>query len=172
MITDLFSRSFFLFAPSDGHPSSSPSLSTFLPLSPPRKVLCSVEQSAQHSSWGRAVSGWISPQSSGRKFLPKISVKKGQIRPTTRFGFRQRGLLAKGPFQKNPFSRDSRELRDSRETPDCGKQRRIRPFLEVLENLEIDASSEKTPFVMIPFSGPEFPRRAPDYSSNLCPPKI
>ena len=38
----------------------------------------------------------------------------------------------KGSFQKSPFSRGSR---DSRELPDCGKQRGIRPFsnLEILE---------------------------------------
>ena len=44
-------------------------------------------------------------------------------------GFGKRGLLEKGSFQKSPFSRDSRDSRDS--------------------------SSEKTPFVMTPFSGPE-----------------
>ena len=61
------------------------------------------------------------------------------------FGFGKRGLLEKGSFQKGPFSRDSgesRDFRDSREPPDCGKQRRIRPFsrdsrefrdLEILE---------------------------------------
>ena len=40
-----FHASFFffsLFAAFAGHPSSSPSLRTFLPFSPPRKVLCSV----------------------------------------------------------------------------------------------------------------------------------
>ena len=37
----------------------------------------------------------------------------------------KRGLLENGSFQKSPFSRDSREFRDSR---DCGKQRRFRPF--------------------------------------------
>ena len=55
-------------------------------------------------------------------------------------GFRKRGLLEKGSSQKSPFSRDSREFRDSRdfrEPSDCGKQRRIRHFLEILENLEI-----------------------------------
>ena len=48
-----------------------------------------------------------------------------------RIGFGKRGLLEKGSFQKSPFSRDSREFRDSRDfrgPPDCGKQRRIQPF--------------------------------------------
>ena len=59
----------------------------------------------------------------------------------------KRGLLEKGSLQKNPFSTDPRkfrEFRDSREPPDCGKQRRIQPFsresresLEILEILEI-----------------------------------
>ena len=40
----------------------------------------------------------------------------------------KKGLLEKGSFQKSPFSRDSREVGDSREPTDCGKQRRIRPF--------------------------------------------
>ena len=50
---------------------------------------------------------------------------------STLFGFGKRGLLEKGSFQKSPFSRDSREFRDSRdfrEPPDCGNQRKIRPF--------------------------------------------
>ena len=41
------------------------------------------------------------------------------------FGFGKRGLLEKGSFQKSPSSRDSR---DSREPPDYGKLRSIRPF--------------------------------------------
>ena len=77
-------------------------------------------------------------------------------------GFGKRGLLEKGSYQKSPFSRDSREFRDfrdSRETPDSGKQRRIRPFSrESRESRNFrdsrDSSSEKTPFVMTPFSGP------------------
>ena len=55
-------------------------------------------------------------------------------------GFGKRGLLEKGSFQKSPFSRDSREFRDSgdsREPPDCGKQGEFDHFLEILENLEI-----------------------------------
>ena len=46
-------------------------------------------------------------------------------------GFGKRGLLEKGSFQESPFSSDSREFRDSRdsrEPPDSGKQRRIQPF--------------------------------------------
>ena len=73
----VFTRPFFLFAPFAGHPSSSPFLDTFSPFSPPRKVLCSVEQRAQHKAWRGAVWGWTPPQSSGRKFLPEICVKKG-----------------------------------------------------------------------------------------------
>ena len=41
-----------------------------------------------------------------------------------KIGFGKRGLLEKGSFQKSPFSRDSREFRDSRDfrgPPDCGK---------------------------------------------------
>ena len=49
------------------------------PIFPPQKVLCSVERRAQHRAWWGAVSGWTSAQSSGRKFLPEICVKKGQI---------------------------------------------------------------------------------------------
>ena len=77
--TDLFSRVLFSFLP--------PLLATplppliwapFSPFSPPRKVLCSVEQRPQHTAWRGAVSGWTSSESSGRKFLPEICVKKGQ----------------------------------------------------------------------------------------------
>ena len=46
--------------------------------------------------------------------------------------------------------------------PDCGKQRRIRPFPRDSREFRDfrdsrDSSSEKTPFVMTPFSGPEVP---------------
>ena len=74
-----FHASFFPFCPLAGHPSSSLFLCTFSPIYPPRKVLCSVEQSSQHSACRGAVSGWTSPQSPGRKFLPEICVKKGQV---------------------------------------------------------------------------------------------
>ena len=75
-------------------------------------------------------------------------------------GFGKRGLLEKGSFQKSPFSRDSRELRDlrdSRERQDSGKQRRIRPFSRDSREFRDlrESSSEKTPFVMTPFSGPD-----------------
>ena len=35
---------------------------------------------------------------------------------------RKRGLLEKGSSQKSPFSRDSRELRDFRESPNSGNK--------------------------------------------------
>ena len=63
-------------------------------------------------------------------------------------------------MQKSPFSRDSREFRDSRdfgEPPDCGKQRRIRSISRDSRDFRDSRdSSRKTPFVMTPFSGPEF----------------
>ena len=69
--------------------------------------------------------------------------------------------MEKGSFQKSPFSRDSREFRDSRdsrEPPDCGKRRRLRP--SSVDSREFrdsrDSSGEKTPFVMTPFSGPDY----------------
>ena len=40
-------------------------------------------------------------------------------------GFGKGVFWKRGLFRKSPFSR---ELRDSREPPDCGKQRTIRPF--------------------------------------------
>ena len=70
----------FPFCPLCWPPSFPPFLGTFLPFSPARKVLCSVEQRAQRRAWRGAVSGWTSPQTSGRKFLPEICVKKGQKR--------------------------------------------------------------------------------------------
>ena len=77
--TDLFSRVLFSFLPSLLATPLPPFLWAFFrPWSPPRKVLCSVEQRAQHTAWRGAVSGWTSPERSGRKFLPEICVKKGQ----------------------------------------------------------------------------------------------
>ena len=79
---DLFSvnhASFFPFCPSCLSPLLSPFLGTFSPFSPPRNLLCSVEQGTQHRAWRGAFSGWTSPQSSGRKFLPEICVKTGQF---------------------------------------------------------------------------------------------
>ena len=71
--------------------------------------------------------------------------------------------MEKGSFQKSPFSRDSRDFRDSsvfREPAGCGKQRRFRPFSRDSREFRDfrdsrDFSSEKTPFVMTPFSIPE-----------------
>ena len=62
--------------------------------------------------------------------------------------FRKR-VFWKRVFSEKSFSREIRNSRESREPPDCGKQRRIRPFVEILEILPV----EKTPFVMTPFSG-------------------
>ena len=96
--------------------------------------------------------------------------KRRQTQSSLKFGFGKRGLLEKGSFfQRSPFSRDSRQFRDSRdsrdstdsrEPPDCRKQRRIRPFPRDSRELRDfrdsgASSSEKTPFVMTPFSGPE-----------------
>ena len=73
--------------------------------------------------------------------------------------FGKRGLLEKGSLQKSPFFRDSREYRDSRESPNSGKERIIRLSRDSREFRDFrdsrDASSEKTPFVMTPFSGPD-----------------
>ena len=67
--------SFFPFAPFAGHPRSSPfSRHLFALFSP----FCSVERRAHYRAWRGAVSGWSSPKTSGRKFLPEICVKKGQ----------------------------------------------------------------------------------------------
>ena len=71
-----FHASFFSFCPLCWPPLFPPFLGTFLPLYPPWKVLCSVEQRAQRRAWRGAVPGWTSPQSSGRKFLPENCIKK------------------------------------------------------------------------------------------------
>ena len=78
LVLTCFHASFFPFRPFPGHPSSSPFLGTLFSHFSPQKMLCSVEQGGQHRAWKGAVSGWTSPQISGRKFLPEILVKKGQ----------------------------------------------------------------------------------------------
>ena len=60
--------------------------------------------------------------------VPPCAVKTCAVRPgfarvvgelrAADLGFGKRGLLEKGSFQKSPFSRDSREFRDSRSLPD------------------------------------------------------
>ena len=70
--------------------------------------------------WGRFP---VCPEMS--RFVPvcPLCPNLSPFRPPN-FGFGKRGLLEKGSFQKSPFSRDSREFRDSRdfgEPPDCGK---------------------------------------------------
>ena len=77
------------------------------------------------------------------------------------FSFPSRGPLEKG-CRTGHFLENSR---DSRELPGYGKQRRTRPFSRdsrefkrdtqeiVLDSR--DSSSERTPFVMTPFAGPE-----------------
>ena len=84
------------------------------------------------------------------------------------YRIRKRGLLEKGSLQKSPFSSDSREFRDSREHPECGKQRRIRSFSRDSRELRDsrDSSSEKTPFVMTLFSGPVIDRKREPESSR------
>ena len=57
-----------------------PFFGIFSPLSAPGKLLFSVERRAQHPAWRGAVSGWTSPQSSGRKSLSEICAQKGQAR--------------------------------------------------------------------------------------------
>ena len=64
----------------------------------------------------------------------------------------------KGSFGEGVFSEKSRDSRDFGESPDAGKQRSIRPFSRDSADLRDfrdsrDSSSEKTPFVMTPFSG-------------------
>ena len=64
--------------------------------------------------------------------------------------------MEKGSFQKSPFSRDSREFRDSRDLADCGKQRGIRPFSRDSREFRDfrdsrDFSREKDPFRNDPF---------------------
>ena len=74
------------------------------------------------------------------------------------------GNIGLGVFSEKSISRDPRELRDSRvsrEFSDCGKERRFRPFSRDSRKFRDfrdsrDFSSEKTPFVMTPFSGPDF----------------
>ena len=71
--------------------------------------------------------------------------------------FWKRGLFRKVHFLEILEVLDSR---DSRESPDCGTQRRVRPFSRDSREFRDfrdsrDSSSEKTPFVMTPFSGPE-----------------
>ena len=66
---DLLSRILFSFWPPLLATPLPPLLSApFRQFPPPRKVLCSVERGAQRTAWRGAVSGWTSPQSSGRKF--------------------------------------------------------------------------------------------------------
>ena len=70
--------------------------------------------------------------------------------------FWQRALFRKVHFLEILEFRDSR---DFREPPHCGKQRRIRRFSRDSRELRDfrdsrDSSSEKTPFVMTPFSSP------------------
>ena len=54
------------------------------------------------------------------------------------FGIGKRGLLEKGPFQENPLSRDSREFREIRESPQTVKTKgESDHFLENLKILEM-----------------------------------
>ena len=98
--------------------------------------------------WGKG--GRVSGTSGNKD--PENEGSRSQQTPV--IGFGKRGLLEKGSFQKRPLSR---EFRDSREPPDCGKQRRIRPFSREPRDFRDsrDSSSEKTPFVTTPFLVPE-----------------
>ena len=88
----------------------------------------------------------------------------------------EKGSFGKGVLSESRFSRDSRELRDSRdsrEPPDCRKQTRVRPFSrESRESIDFrvsrDSSSEKTPFIMTPFSVPNCLRFQALRVSSVC----
>ena len=74
------------------------------------------------------------------------------------------GLLEKGSFRKVHFlERLDKYSGDCREPPDSGKQRRIQPLVRDSRSFgdSGDFTSEKTPFVMTPFSGPD--------SVGVCP---
>ena len=71
-----FHASFFPFCPLCWPPLFSRHL--FRPVPPLEKCSVLPEQRAQHRSWEGALSGWTSPQRSGRKFLPEICLKKVQ----------------------------------------------------------------------------------------------
>ena len=74
----------------------------------------------------------------------------------------EKGSFGKGVFsEKSEFSREFRDSRESREPTGCGKQKRIRPLSrDSRESRDFrdsrDCSSEKTPFIMTPFSGPDW----------------
>ena len=78
-VPDLFSRVLFSFLPAFLATPLPPLFSAyfrpFLPLE--GALFCRAKGTAQ--SLEGAVLGWTSPQSSGRKFLPEIRVKKGQV---------------------------------------------------------------------------------------------
>ena len=65
--------------------------------------------------------------------------------------FGKSGFLEKGSFQKSPFSRDSRDFRESREPQTVENKGESDHFLEVLENLEILETPVKDPFHNDPF---------------------
>ena len=79
----------------------------------------------------------------------------------TKIGIGKRGLFEKGSFSKCRFSRDLGELRDSRDPPECGKNKGesdhflqfFREFRDFRDSR--DPFSEKTPSRNDPFSVPE-----------------
>ena len=106
-----------------------------------------------------------SPAKSSKMYTTKISdtcLQRGQAKncgyrfvsllPPPHFSGSEKGVFwQKGSFQKNPFSRDSREFRDSR-------VRTSRPFSRDSRESR-DSASEKTPFVMTPFFRSRISRR-------------
>ena len=81
-------------------------------------MLCSVERRAQPTAWRGAVSGWTSPQSSGRKFLPEICVKKVRISNTKKNFFQQAPNLLE--FAPPAASRSLSGVPSTRGVPDLG----------------------------------------------------
>ena len=80
--TDMFAGVPFPCPSFAGHPSSSPFLGTFLPLSPPRKVLCSAEQGTAQSLERGSFRMDLSTKF-GKEILPEICMKK---RPEKQIG--------------------------------------------------------------------------------------
>ena len=94
----------------------------------------------------------------------EICCQKPRISGSEKGVFWKRGLFRKAHFLENLENLENLEILEILEilenSPDCGKQRRIRPFSRDCREFRDfrdsrDFSGEKTPFVMTPFSGPE-----------------
>ena len=94
------------------------------------RIKCAPPPTPQHCAFSAKRANGVASVTSWSRRAMRECWSPSLVRPallqsevgTKDFRVRKKGVICKrGSFHRSPFSRDSREFRDSRETPDSGK---------------------------------------------------